>query len=302
MVDLRDILFDSLYEYARQDDKIVFLTADADAFALKKFKRDFPDRFFNMGVAEQNAILVATGLAIGGFKPYIYSITSFMTMRCYEQIKVNICSMNLPITLIGLGAGFSFSFDGPTHHAINDIAIMRTLPEMTILNTSDAFTTKECVKLSYNLKAPAFIRLDKGIYPDYDFTLHLDGFNVIKNLSKVNVISTGTMVHSCVEALEGLKIGLVDMYKIKPYSKGILSDIINLSNKIVVVEENVKYGALSTTILEYMSEIGVFKPIIKIALEDKQFFGYADRKWLHEKYGLDINSLREKFINVLSEV
>lgn len=295
MTDLRDILFQEIYEYAKRDKKVVFLTADADAFVLKKFKKDFPERFFNVGVAEQNAILVATGLAMAGFKPYVYSITPFMTMRCYEQIKVNICSMNLPVTLIGLGAGFSFSFDGPTHHAISDVALMRTLPEMTILNTSDEITTKECVRISYELKTPSFIRLDKG-----NFLLHMshidtcNGFRFLKELSKVNVLTTGTILHSCFDAIKDLDVGLVDVYQLKPYDKDILTRIIENSDKIVAVEENVEYGGLSTILLEHMSDIGLHKPIVKVSLEDKQYFMYAERSWIHEKCGIDIESIKRK--------
>lgn len=293
MVDLRDALFESIYEYARSDEKVIFLTADADAFVLKKFRNDFPNRFINIGVAEQNAVLVATGLAMAGFKPYVYSITPFITARCYEQIKVNVCSMNLPITLIGLGAGFSFSFDGPTHHAISDIAIMRTLPEMTILNTSDVNTVKECSRLSYESKTPSYIRLDKGIFPIIGKEFQ-NGFRVLKHLSKMNMISTGTIIHSVYELAGKLCLGLVDMYQLKPFNEKFLSEIIHISDKIIVVEENVINGAVCTIVLEHMAKMGVNKPLIRIALEDKQYFDYADQQWIRSKYGLTPESIEQR--------
>jgi len=301
MPDFRDVLFQEIYEYAKDDEKVVFLTADADAFVLKKFKKDFPKRFFNVGVAEQNAILVAVGFAMAGFKPYVYSITPFMTMRCYEQIKVNVCSMNLPITLIGLGVGFSFSFDGPTHHAISDIALMRTLPEMTILNTSDEITTKECVEISYNSKTPVFIRLDKGDYSTHMWIKDVfHGFRFLKPLTNINVLITGTILQECWEAVKELEVGIIDMYQLKPYDRSVLSLIIRESEKIIVVEENVEYGGLATILLELMGDINMYRPIIKISLEDKQYFMYGERSWIHEKCRIDVNSIKQKVKEVLN--
>ena len=135
-LDIRDVFFDRLYQLGSQNSNIMIISADMDAFSLRRFANDFPTQYLNIGVSEQNMINVAAGLAISGKIVFCYSIASFATLRCLEQIKVNICSMNLPVTIVGAGAGFSFGYDGPTHHGTQDISAMRLLPEMSILELS----------------------------------------------------------------------------------------------------------------------------------------------------------------------
>ena len=151
---------------ACQDKDLVFITADADAFSLRKFKNDFPDRFVNVGVAEQTMVLLATGLAMCGKNVFIYSIIPFITQRALEHIKVNICSMNLPVTIVGCGAGLSFGFDGPTHHATQDISAMRSLPDMQILSPCDARSSSMCAEIAHKSNQPTYVRLDKGKFEE----------------------------------------------------------------------------------------------------------------------------------------
>ena len=199
-VDIRDAFFDEIYDIASKDKDVIFITADADAFSLRKYKQDFPDQFINVGVAEQNMVLIATGLALSGKKVFIYSIIPFITMRCYEHIKANICSMDLDVTIIGCGAGLSFSKDGPTHHAIHDIGVMRVLPEMTILNPCDAESAKFSARYSYENKSPKYVRIDKGVFDDiYSFNEGMDGIKVVSEVKDVTLISTGYMTHKCLE-------------------------------------------------------------------------------------------------------
>ena len=140
-IDFRNAFFDKMYEIAFENDDLVFLTGDISAHSLPKFKKKFPSRFYNTGIAEQNMITTAAGLAMDNKKVFAYSMIPFITMRCYEHIKVDICSMNLPVTLIGLGSGLSYNNDGPTAHGTIDIALMRILPELTIFNPSDPIST-----------------------------------------------------------------------------------------------------------------------------------------------------------------
>lgn len=164
-MDIRDAFFGELYKIASKDKNVVFLTADMGAFALNKFKGDLPKQFINVGVAEQNLISVAAGLALGGKKVFAYSIAAFITYRCYEQIKVDLCQMGLPVTIIGAGPGLTYGSDGPTHHAIYDIAIMRVLPQMTILTPTSPEKAKKAARIAYDSQTPMYIRLAKGKLP-----------------------------------------------------------------------------------------------------------------------------------------
>ncbi|HLD82597.1 MAG TPA: 1-deoxy-D-xylulose-5-phosphate synthase, partial [Candidatus Omnitrophota bacterium] len=146
---MRDTFFNALYKIAKKDKKVVLLTADCGAPSLDKFKQELSAQYFTVGIAEQNMISIAAGLALEGRIVYAYAIAPFASLRCYEQIKVDLCCMNLPVTVLGIGAGFAYDIMGPTHHATEDISIMRSLPNMTILNPSDSIMAGEFAHLSY---------------------------------------------------------------------------------------------------------------------------------------------------------
>ena len=156
-IDIRDSFFDQLYLKGSTNKNIIILSADMDTFSLRKFSKDFPNQYINVGVSEQNMINVASGLAMSGKIVFCYSIASFATLRCFEQIKVNICSMNLPVTIVGAGAGFSFGYDGPTHHGHQDLSSMKLLPEMSIFELSSNDLAKN-VDFSIEKKSPLYIR------------------------------------------------------------------------------------------------------------------------------------------------
>lgn len=303
--DIRDAYFDKIYDIAADDKNVIFMTADADAFSLRRYKKDFPNRFINVGVAEQNMITVASGLALSGKKVFIYAIIPFITMRCYEHIKVNICSMNLPIVIIGAGAGLSFGNDGPTHHAIQDISVMRTLPEITILNPTDSLSAEACAQLSYESNGPVYIRLDKGIFPNIynEKDNYYDGLKIIRKLSDINIISTGYMTQQAVKIANKLKeysidVGIIDIYRIKHINNELLLKIIDASKQLVTIEENSIVGGIGSIISEILTDNQRNKSLKRIAIDDKQCFDYGSREWLHKKYRIDIDSIVDNIKNI----
>ncbi len=151
----RDAIFTELYEIALQDPNVILLAADTGAHMFKEFKKNIPKQFFYVGVAEQNAISVAAGLALTGKHVFIFGITNFVTLRCYEQIRVDLCCMKLPVTILGMATGYVYSSDGPTHHITEDVSAMRALPGMTIWCTSDYMMAASLVHLAYNTQRPS---------------------------------------------------------------------------------------------------------------------------------------------------
>jgi transketolase len=299
--DIRDAFFDEVYELAVKDKNVIFISADADAFSLKRFKKELPEQFINVGVAEQNMALVATGLALAGKKVFIYSITPFIAMRCFEQIKVNICSMNLPIAIIGLGSGYSFSYDGPTHHATQDIAIMRTLPEVTILNPCDENTSSAAAKLCYNNSGPTYVRIDKGTYQDlYSPPDCATGFKETSTNSKVKILTTGYTTHMALKIVEELQIDIdvVDIYRLKPLNQEALVELIQESDFIFTLEENTPIGGLGSMICELVVDNKINTTVKRLALEDKQELAFGSREWLMSNGGLGnqkiIDTIREQ--------
>ncbi len=169
---MRDVLIEEIYKKMSQNDRIFFLSADFGAPALDKLRKDFSDRFINVGIAEQNLINVATGLALENYIVYAYAIAPFLTMRAYEQIRLNLSVSSqikpVNVNLIGVGAGVSYDVAGPTHHCLEDISIMRILPNMTVFSPSDWKLVENFVNYSIDKKMPKYLRLDGkpviGIY------------------------------------------------------------------------------------------------------------------------------------------
>ena len=157
----------TLIELARKDDRIFLLTPDMGYSVLESFRDEFPDRFLNTGIAEQNTIGVAAGLALTGKIVYVYSIIPFVTMRCYEQVRLDLAYNNANVKLIGIGAGLTYGSLGASHHAIEDIAIMKAIPNMTVLCPGDPIETKELVHRSYETYGPMYIRLGKNGEPKF---------------------------------------------------------------------------------------------------------------------------------------
>lgn len=296
--DIRDSFFDQIYEMACKDKNIIFISADADAFSLRQFKENLPDQFINVGVAEQNMALVATGLALEGKRVFIYSITSFIAMRCFEQLKVNVCSMDLPIAIVGLGSGYSFSYDGPTHHATQDIAIMRTLPEVTILNPCDDTSAKHAAIHCCVANHPTYVRIDKGehqrIYESTDCDV---GLKELSSESKIKIISTGYMTHKVVDLCEeiGADVDVVDLYRLKPLPTNEIEEILKNCKHAITVEENTSIGGVGSMICEILVDGDIQTKLKRFSLEDKQEFEFGSRDWLIENSGLKQEEVK-KFI------
>lgn len=296
-IDIRDAFFDKIYELGMLDRDLIVITNDMDAFGLREFRKHRPEQFINVGVAEQNMINVAAGLSSCNKKVFIYGIASFVTLRCYEQIKFNICSMMLPVTIIGMGSGLSFSYDGPTHHAIQDVAIMRALPEMSILNPSDIYSSRMSAEYSYQHNAPLYVRLDKGssykeIYKDQeDF---LNGYKIVNPLQDINIVSTGIMTNIIMSSMQSTDVGLVDIVRLKPVNVMALQRLISVSKGIIIVEENSATGGLYSIIAEILAAVSSSCSIYAFTLQDKQILEYGTREYLHSKYGLDIDKILSK--------
>lgn len=299
--DIRDAFFDEIYELASKDKDVFFISADADAFSLKKFKRDMPEQFINVGVAEQNMALVASGLALAGKKVFIYSITSFVSMRCFEQIKANICSMNLPVYIVGLGAGYSFSYDGPTHHATQDIAIMRTLPEVSILNPCDDVSSRAAARACYNKNGPVYVRIDKGAHEKiHDEQSCIEGVKETSSVSDIKIFSTGYATHMALDVARNLNfdVDVIDICRIKPLNEKKILDIIKETRLIFTLEENTIIGGLGSALCEMVVDNNVTAKMKRFALQDKQEFEFGSRQWLINNGGLE----KEKIIKTIKEI
>lgn len=306
--DVRDAFFDQVYELGKKDKDFIFISDDMDAFGLRKFKKDLPKQFINIRVAEQNMIDLSAGLASCGKKVVCFGICSYVTTRCLEQIRFSICSMNLPVTIVGIGAGFSFNFDGPTHQGTHDVGVMRMLSGLTIFNPSDALSASESLNIAYKKGTPNYIRLDKGTFPSiYNKIVDTQkGFKIIFPLKKINIISTGFMTSQLMNLLTAnnleKKIGLIDLFQIKPVPKNLLNEVLKKSKKIITVEEHSYLGGIGTIISELILTNNINSKLKVIALKDEQCDKFGSREYLQSLNNIDSKSLTLRIKNELQKI
>lgn len=269
------------------------MTADHSAFGLAKLREHFPRQYFNVGIAEQNMISVAAGLALSGFKVFAYSIVNFITLRCLEQISVDLSGMRLPVTLIGVGAGFTYSSDGPTHHGLQDIAAMASVPNINIYNSSDPVSTAAFASLACGAVGPNYIRIEKGVLPvlyslQHDFA---EGLDVLRPGRDIMIISTGIMTARALELAKELEqysihAGVMDVYRLKPFNADQLTDCLQGVSRVVTIEENLMTGGLGSMVSVALHDKNLLIPLQRIAVPDQHCFYYDDREKMQEFYGI----------------
>ncbi len=275
-MEMRDAFFKTLYDRAARDPSMVLMSGDAGAFWLDKFAKDYPAQYINCGIAEQNMISVAAGLALAGKKPFVHGINNFLTLRAFEQISVDICSMKLPVVLIGCGAGYTYSTDGPTHHGVCDLGAMMQLP-LTIYNCSNPMNSEWFAR---SVEGPAYIRIEKGELPDlYPPRRFNDGMNIIR-LGEPMIIASGYMVHEALKR-DG---GVMEIYRF-PINGKLLAETLCNRKSVVVLEDNNK-GPIAQAVAKELMQYGVKIDFQSIAPRDF-VFEYGSREFLHRKAGLE---------------
>ena len=294
---MRDAFIEGVYERMREDNSIFFLSADFGAPALDKIRQDFKDRFINVGIAEQNLVNVATGLALEGCVVYAYAIAPFITMRAYEQIRQNlsISSQIRPINvnLIGVGTGLSYDLSGPSHHCLEDISIMRLLPNFVVFSPSDERLAEKFVDYSIKLRMPKYLRFDGKplplIYGNIKNLNLENGFYELLKGRKVCLISTGYLTHTALKVAKKLGgVGMVDVFLLKPLNENSLFKILKKYEYIITIEEAfINSGGLDSLIVKILrgnqSDIG-FK---NLGFQDRHVFELGNRDDLHKLNGLD---------------
>ena len=301
----RDAFFSRVYEMMKEDQDIVIIVADMSTPVFDKVRKEFPDRFINVGIAEQNAILIASGLAKQGKKVFVYAIASFMILRCFEQIRVENSIMGIPITIVGVGAGFSYDDSGPTHHLFEDIAMMRLLPNMTIHSITDNYMARKVAEESIEMETPNYVRLERHVEPDiYSDNLDLSqGINELIKGKDAYLISTGIMSRQSLQlskAFEQKKIslGVIDIHRI-PCDEQTLIGLVKNVPSLVTLEENFLPGSLGSYVLEILSDNGLNNDVKRFGVSNGWVYRYGGREDNRKYHGIDektlINEI-EKFI------
>jgi transketolase len=293
---MRRSALDAVYELAKRDSRVVFIGSDLGAGTMDKFRKEMPQRFFMEGVAEQNIIGMAAGLAMDGFIPYVNTIATFLTRRCYEQVAVDLCLHNLPVRLIANGGGMVYAPLGPTHIAIEDMGILRALPNMTVTAPTDAPEAKRLVEATLDVSGPVYIRLAKG--GDPVVSRAEDGFTLGKSIllrkpSDVLFIANGVMVHRCLEASDlmskqGVGAGVLNMHTLKPLDEEGILAAARSARLVVTVEEHTLIGGLGSAVAEvFMRRLGRRAPeLVTLGIPDVFTEKYGSQDSLLAEYGL----------------
>ncbi len=300
---MRRACLDMVYELARKDPRVVFIGSDLGAGVLDGMKREMPDRFFMEGVQEQHLIGMAAGLAMDGFIPYVNTIATFLTRRCFEQLAVDLCLHNLPVRLIANGGGLVYAPLGPTHLAIEDMAILRTLPNMTVTAPADADEMRRLMPATLDHPGPIYIRLGKG--GDPIVSRDADGFEIGKAIElrqpgEICIIATGVMSSRALEAAnildaEGIGCGVVNMHTVKPIDAECVLRLARTVRVLVTLEEHVLAGGLGGAIVEIIADrLDGRPPILKrIGLPDAFPDEYGSQDSMMETFGLQPTAIAE---------
>jgi len=309
IVDIPSAFFNELCEIAKKDRNVLFLTADQGAWALEGFKKKLPDQFFNIGISEQNMISLAAGLTMGGKRIFLHAITPFLIQRCFEQVKVDVCLGELPVTLVGSGSSLTYSVHGPTHQAIEDLSMMRALPKLTILNPCEQYSAQAAARIAYECDGPVYVKMEKGFHPilyssDSPFT---DGIFQLKNGDDVCIIGTGIMTQKAFLIAENLRqasleAGIIDIFRIKPLNEELFLEKIMNTKAIATFEEHNIIGGIGSAICELLTDRGIKIPIMRFGINDEYSIRCGDRDWLNKYYGLDVVTVSRKLKHWLEHV
>lgn len=306
---MRKVFFQTLENIAKEDRSIFMLVADLGVKFFQPFKEIDPQRFINVGVAEANMIDVAAGLAMSGKNVFCYSIIPFLTFRTLEQIRIDLCFNNLNVKLLGAGGGLVYGVEGMTHHAIEDIAIMRSLPNMTVVAPGDAKEAEALALASISHKGPLYIRFGRDIDPvvhKEDFSFKIGKGNLVKQGKDICIIATGTMLYpgkqiSEILQSQGLDPTLISMHTIKPLDENLVKECARDYRFIFTIEEHNIIGGLGSAVAEVLAESqyqGVFK---RIGIEDKYCQNSGGPIYLLETLGLTPEAISQNILETVNQ-
>ena len=308
---MRKTSLDCVYALAKKDKRVLFIGSDLGPGVLENFKKDLPNQFFMEGVAEQFIIGMSAGLAKEGFIPYVNTIATFLTRRCYEQVAIDLCLHDLPVRLIGNGGGLVYAPLGPTHLALEDFSLMKSLPNMTIISPCDAHEMKSLMHQTLNYMHPIYIRLGRGgekIITKSNEKIEIGRGVLFKKPKDVLIISTGTMTQKALEvskntASENINCGVLHLHTVKPID---VESIIKYSKEvklILTIEEHFRSGGLGSSVLEVINDhFGKNSPsVIRVGVENQFPNEYGNQETLQDSCGLNVEEIRKKIFNFFNK-
>lgn len=295
---MRDACLNEIYKLAKKDKRVVYIGSDLSPDTLSDFKRDFPERFFMEGISEAHIVGLSAGFAMNGFIPYVNTIATFLTRRCFEQIVDDVAVHNLPVRLIGSGGGLIYAPLGPTHIAFDDMAILRPIPNMTIVACADAAEMKRFMPQTLNYKGPIYVRISGDPDVTGDLPFKIGKAQVVKSGREVLIISTGICLKEVLEAEKLLmkykiKPTIIHVPTVKPLDKKSLLRYMDVSEVIITIEEGTIFGGLGSAVAELLSEANFSQPkkFKRIGIDDEFPLLYGTQAEQMKYYHISANEI-----------
>jgi transketolase len=306
---MRNAFADELTKLGNADKRVVMLSGDIGNRLFDKFKDANPDRFFNCGVAEQNMMGLAAGMAMSGLRPIAYTITPFITSRCLEQIRTDACYHELPVTIVAVGAGLSYAGLGPTHHACEDIALLRALPNMKVVCPADAWEVRGALRAALRQDSPVYIRMGKKgepvIHKEVPADFEIGRAITIEDGRDVCLLSTGNMLPEAIEAAHGLKAKgitarVVSFHTVKPLDEACLAEAFGAFELVATIEEHSLIGGFGSAVAEWVIDNRVRpKGFLRIGTPDRFFKKSGEQEYAREELGLTGHQIADRIVAAL---
>lgn len=306
---MRNAFADEVFKIAQEDDRLILLSGDIGNKLFDKFKTLGHSRFFNCGVAEANMMGVAAGMALSGLRPFVYTITPFTTARCFEQIRVDVCYHNAPVVIVGTGSGLSYADLGPTHHSLEDMAILRTLPGMRVFAPCDSSELRSLLHAVMKDNSPAYIRIGKKGEPNIHKSppdINIGEVIVIRPGDDLAILATGNMVPPSLKAAEillesNISAEVVSFYSVKPLDREYLTNASRRFKMIVTVEEHGLIGGFGSAVAEWWSDTNSDFMHLRFGTGDEFMHKVGSQDYARNLFGLTSENIAEKILNAFNK-
>lgn len=308
---MRAAFASTLTELAANDPRIFLLTGDLGYMALEPFAEKFPDRFLNVGVAEQNMVGIATGLAEAGFIPFVYSIVTFATLRPYEFIRNGPILHNLPVRIVGVGGGLEYGHNGMSHYGLEDVGVMRLQPGITLVAPADYQQTKEALRKTWNLTGPVYYRLgkdDKTSVPGLDGRFEVGQAQLTRPGDDLLIVSMGSITVEAQAAAEilmaqyGISSAVLVVSSVKPPPVADLKYYLAKYTTVITVEAHYAVGGLGSLVSEIVAENALGSRVVVCAVKSQPSGEVGSQSYLYRKCGLSKDALVETCLAALRGV
>lgn len=306
---MRDAFIAELHALAAEDPRILLLSGDIGFKVFDRFRDAYAGRFLNLGIAEANMVGMSAGLAMSGKRPFVYTIIPFLTMRAFEQIRVDLCMHEMPVRLVGVGGGLAYDILGPTHHAVEDIAILRALPNMTVVVPSDPVTARAATRAVHDLPCPAYVRLGKNgepVLPGSDQPFVLGRALERRAGRDVTIIGCGPILKVALDAAEilqrqGLSCRVLDMHTVKPIDVEAVAAAARETRAIVALEEHSIIGGLGGAVAETLAENQLAVPFKRVGVPDVFTYEVGSQAHLLAFHGITAGAIADTLVTLHSQ-